>query len=93
MALHGASKHYRVADVKRRHFAETAKKCGVVNMDAIFDETLATVPRALDEVGSALPRGFPEKVYEAIAGGVRKMIERGSTRGSGRCGGWRSGSR
>ncbi|MBN2193899.1 MAG: type II toxin-antitoxin system HipA family toxin [Polyangiaceae bacterium] len=71
MALLGANKHYRVAEIERRHFATTAKRCGLGgDMDAIIDEVVERAPSVIDAVGTGLPEGFPGKVFESITKGL-----------------------
>jgi serine/threonine-protein kinase HipA len=76
MALRGTQKHYRIADIRRRHFDATARLCGLgEGMDALVDEIVERTPGVIDEVGARLPRGFPARVFETIAAGLRKGAE------------------
>lgn len=72
MALHGASKHYRLDEIRRRHFAETARRCQVSTMDAILEEVVARTPGAIDAVAGQLPAGFPARVFAAITENLRR---------------------
>jgi serine/threonine-protein kinase HipA len=78
MAMHGKTKHWRVDEVRRRHFESTARACGVEARRAndLVDDVLARVPSVLDAVGNELPRRFPEKVFDAIARGIRASAAR-----------------
>jgi serine/threonine-protein kinase HipA len=76
MALSGSSNHYRLTAIQRRHFNATARKCGLGrDMEPIILDVLARVPAAIDTVGGALPRGFPQDLFEAIARGLRSASE------------------
>ena len=72
MAVRGTKKHYRIAEIGRRHFEATARSCGLgKGMDAIIDDVVERTPSVIDEVGGRLPRGFPMRVFETISKGVR----------------------
>jgi serine/threonine-protein kinase HipA len=71
MALLGASKHYRVAEVQRRHFNMTAKRCGLgADMEGIIAEVIARTPSVIERVGSKLPPDFPIRVFESVTSGL-----------------------
>jgi len=77
MALPGKNKHYKLAEVQRRHFNSTARLCGYgPDMEQIIGETLANVDGALEDVGNRLPAGFPADVFESIASGMRQSAAR-----------------
>lgn len=72
MALRGTKKHYRIAEVQRRHFNETARRCGLgPDMEPIIADVVTRTPAVIDKVGAALPAGFPEEVFSAITEGLR----------------------
>jgi serine/threonine-protein kinase HipA len=72
MASRGKNKHYRIAEVGRRHFNTTAQACGLgPNMDAIIDEVIAATPLVVEGVGARLPAGFPSEVFESITAGLQ----------------------
>ena len=73
MALYGKSKHYRVADIRRDHFNATAHRCGLGrDMEAIIANTVESVPGVVDRVEADLPPGFPARIFETIANGLRR---------------------
>lgn len=72
MAQRGANTHYKVMDILRRHFVDTAARCGL-SRDAFnntIDEVIARAPNALDEVAGQLPDGFPAQLFDAVRNGV-----------------------
>jgi serine/threonine-protein kinase HipA len=82
MALRGAQKHYRIADIDRRHFNATARLCGLgKDMESIIDDVVEKTPRVIDDVGSRLPKGFPERLFDVITKGAARAAE-GLERGS-----------
>jgi serine/threonine-protein kinase HipA len=73
MALRGKNKHYRLVDIRRPHFTETAKLCGLGgDMGHIIDEVVASTPAIIDKVGAMLPRGFPEALFASVTTGLMK---------------------
>lgn len=77
MALRGKSKHYRVADIHRRHFDETARACGYgEDMKDLVDEMVENAPQVVDDVSAVLPKGFPGHVFDSITKGLRESAEK-----------------
>lgn len=77
MALRGKNTHYRLRDIQRRHFNETAKRCGLgPDMERIIQETIEQTPIVLGKVGNNLPQDFPIDVYEKISEGVKSMVKK-----------------
>jgi len=73
MALHGKSKHYRVADIRRPHFNATAHRCGLgLDMEAIIAATIENTSAVIDRVEAELPPRFPARVFETITSGLRR---------------------
>ncbi len=71
MALRGTSKHYRIAEIQRRHFNATARACGLAaDMESIIGEVLGSTDAVIDSVGAALPKGFPAALFDAITTGL-----------------------
>lgn len=71
MALHAKNVHYRLNEVRVRHWHRLAKACGV---DGVWEKMLQLVDdidRALDAVESRLPAGFPEHIWAAVSSGAR----------------------
>lgn len=72
MSLRDKAKHYRVEEMRRRHFNATARACGLGrDMESIIDEVVAKTPRAIDAVAASLPRGFPTGLFECVTSGLR----------------------
>jgi serine/threonine-protein kinase HipA len=73
MALRGKNKHYRIAQIRRAHFNATARACGLgQDMNDIIDAVVESTPRAIDQVGNALPKGFPASLFEFITAGLTR---------------------
>lgn len=80
MAIIGKNKHYRIADIQRRHFNSTAVKCFLRNdAEDIIERILQRTPGAIDAVAKRLPAGFPDQVANAVFDGLSKSAEHLST--------------
>ncbi len=76
MALHGTNKHYKLAEIERRHFNATAQRCGLgTNMEPIIADVIDKTPSVIESVGAKLPRGFPEDVFDSVTTGLRKAAK------------------
>ena len=72
MAVQSRSAHYKLNDIRVRHWQNLAKTSGV---DGLWEQMLALVQRidpALDRVEGQLPAAFPALVWERIRTGTRK---------------------
>lgn len=77
MALHGKNVHYRLKDIQRRHFGETARRCGLGgDRETVIDATVARVRPVLDEVAGRLPKDFPEDLFSTISQGMLASAEK-----------------
>jgi serine/threonine-protein kinase HipA len=85
MAVRGTRKHYRLDEIRRHHFNETARLCGLGrDMNEIIDEVVEATPTAIDQVGARLPKGFPARLFDTITKGLRDSANQlGATRRSG----------
>ena len=72
MALHSKSVHYRLKEVRVRHWQKLARESGV---DGTWGKMLLLVEgidHALETVQANLPAGFPEHIWSAISHGARR---------------------
>ncbi len=79
MALEGESRHhYRWNTIQRRHWIETARRCGMQSdeMEQIISKVVDRVPSVVAAVGEHIPRGFPSTVADAILDGLIKAARR-----------------
>jgi serine/threonine-protein kinase HipA len=73
IAVRGTRKHYRLAEIERRHFNATARQCGFgADMEDIMTDVVARTPGVIATVEQRLPRRFPAEVFESVTGGLRK---------------------
>jgi serine/threonine-protein kinase HipA len=86
MGLRLKNMHYRLREIRARHYRELAERSGVPaawdRMQALID----AVPRSLAAVETRLAPGFPGKLWEQIASGVLSQAGkfRNESVGSGR---------
>ena len=71
MALRGRNKHYRMAEIRRRHFNQTAAQIGIgTDAEPLIEELLARVPDVVAAAQRGLPRNFPQDVLDKILSGL-----------------------
>lgn len=76
MALQGKSKHYKCAEIMRRHFNETARGIGYArDMEPLIEEVLTQVEPAIGAVESSLPDGLDATVVESIFKGLHASAQ------------------
>jgi serine/threonine-protein kinase HipA len=75
--MRGTTKHYRVAEIARRHFNMTAKQCGLGrDMEPIVADVLARTPAVIESVGTRLPKAFPEGLFASVSAGLKAAAEK-----------------
>jgi len=73
MSLKAKNKHYRIAEIERRHFNLVAHRCGLgADMESIIAEVIDATPSVIERVAAGLPKAFPSKLFDAITKGLRK---------------------
>lgn len=73
MSLRGRNVHYRMHEIQRRHFVETARLCGFGgNMEQLIDSLVARTPTVIADLGARLPAGFPGRVFETVTQGLAR---------------------
>ena len=74
----GSSRHYRLDEIKGRHFIQTTERAGLPG--ALASEVLAEVANAADAaittVEKQLPRDFPGYIHDAVKAGLMQRLER-----------------
>ena len=78
MAVSGKNRHYRWNSITRRHWLDTAKKCGYPEdeMNQIIEKCCDMAQGCIDKVGAALSPRFPEQISSAIFSGIHRARER-----------------
>ncbi len=77
----GDSRHYRVDEIRGRHFIQMAMRAGLSRRIAeeTLDAVATTTEAAFDLVEAKLPTGFPRKIHTSIkAGTLQRMKQMGA---------------
>ncbi|MGY8526833.1 type II toxin-antitoxin system HipA family toxin [Paracidovorax citrulli] len=84
MAVRSRNSHYRMREIRRRHWLALAQRHGVLTHDGrpgddLIDSVLQRVPRVVQTVRNRLPKSFPESLASSILDGMaeeaRKLAE------------------
>ena len=73
LAVRATNAHWKLKDIRPRHWSAVAKQAGLGDADALIHEILALVPSALSSVGKLLPRKFPAHVSDKIFAGIEQQ--------------------
>ena len=77
MAVTGTNRHRRLMRIRRRHWNDTARACGIAEgAEPWIGELLERVDPAIQAVQSRLPRDFPDHVATSIFAGLREAATR-----------------
>ena len=73
----GTNRHYRIDEIQRRHFVQTALAAGLSKaaIAMALEEVVDTVPKALGTVENALPNDFPTAVSVSVTRGVKQRLD------------------
>jgi serine/threonine-protein kinase HipA len=76
MAVRSKNPHWKLSDIKARHWIETAKRCGIADMEAIIADVVSRTPPIIERVQATLANGFPSQIADTILDSVRASSER-----------------
>ena len=77
MSIRGKNKHYLMKDIQRRHFNQLAARCGLgETAEPLITEILATTPKVIASIQTAIPRGFPQHVLDSVLKGLNASAKR-----------------
>lgn len=77
MAVEGRNRHYHWHGILRRHWNETARRCGFArDAQNLIEDILSKTPQVIKEAQSRLPRNFPSKVAQPILEGLKGAAAR-----------------
>jgi len=73
----GDSRHYRLDEIKGRHFVQTTERAGLPGSLAkdVLEEVAKAADAAITSVETQLPRGFPEYIHSAVKAGLADRIK------------------
>jgi serine/threonine-protein kinase HipA len=76
MAMRAKNAHYRLEAIQPRHWHQLAMKHGGPAVWEAMQALVERVEPALAAVETRLPKGFPGRIWEAIASGIRAEARR-----------------
>lgn len=77
MALRSQNAHYRMAEIRRRHWNAAAKANALgTDFERVIQHVIDVTPSVLDFVAARIPAGFPEEVRDHIFEGIRTQLHR-----------------
>jgi serine/threonine-protein kinase HipA len=72
MAVRSKNAHWKLSDIRPRHWDAVAKQAGLSDADRILHELAQQAPRVVTQVASHIPPGFPAQVSDTILRGLEK---------------------
>jgi serine/threonine-protein kinase HipA len=73
MAVRGKRKHYRLSEIRRRHFNDAARACGFGrDMEDLISKMIEGTPGVIERVRAELSSDFPEHVFDTITNGLAR---------------------
>lgn len=77
MAVEGKNRHYHWAGIVRRHWNETARRCGLGrDAEGLINDLVSRTPDVIKAVERRVPDKFPRKVADPILKGLRDASSR-----------------
>jgi serine/threonine-protein kinase HipA len=73
----GDSRHYRLDEIKGRHFVQTTERSGLPGSLAreVLEEVAQAADGAIQSVEKQLPRGFPDYIHESVKAGLSVRLK------------------
>ena len=75
IALRAKTKHYKLGEIRVRHWQALAQSCGAPNVWPKMQGMVRRVDAALAQVQTQLPADFPPRVWDAVQAGIRKHAQ------------------
>ena len=72
MALRAKNTHYKLRDVRARHWLDLAERCGSNDLWTRMLQLAQGAEAALARVHAQLPQDFPPAIWEAVRAGVQR---------------------
>jgi serine/threonine-protein kinase HipA len=72
MALQSKNTHYKLRELRARHWLRLAQRCGGEDVWEQMLEMAPSVNAALERVRARLPIAFPPRVWEAVEAGMKR---------------------
>ena len=74
----GESRHYRIDEIKGRHFIQTVERAGLPGSLAksALEEVATAAESAMKRIEKELPSGFPRKIHASVKTAVLSSLQR-----------------
>jgi serine/threonine-protein kinase HipA len=77
MALHATNTHYKISEIRRKHWNEAAKDNAIgADFEGVIQTIIDKTPAVISQVEGLLGADFPAEVADRIFSGVREQVER-----------------
>ncbi len=81
MAVRSRNPHWKMRDVRRRHWLELGRRYGIVTVDgrdaeSVLDDLALRTPEVIRTVRARLPETFPHALADAILGGLQSAADK-----------------
>ena len=76
MAVRSKNAHWKLADIKRRHWEHLGRTSGLGDDGTWIDQIVDTTPSVIEHVRDLIPAGFPGAVADAILTGMGQQLAR-----------------
>jgi len=73
----GDNRHYRIDEIKGRHFIQSAERAGLPGSLAseVLTEVSQAAEAAIAAVEKQLPRGFPKGLHRSVKAGLTARLK------------------
>ena len=73
----GDSRHYKIEEIRGRHFMQTAERAGLpgVLADGVLHEVAQAAEGAIQKVEAELPAGFPMEIHKSVAKALKSRLK------------------
>lgn len=76
MAVRGRNAHWKLGEIRPRHWDAVAKLAGLGDSTRLLAEIVASAPGAIRSIEAMLPASFPANIRDPILGGLRSSVRR-----------------
>ena len=72
MAVHSKSAHWKLSEIKARHWDPVTRAVGLGSATPLLQEIATQTPHAIENVSRQIPKKFPAVVQDKIFDGLKK---------------------
>lgn len=77
MAVHSKNIHYRMVDIRRRHWNTVARENALgMDFERVIQHFVEVTPAVIDTVAAEIPAGFPEEIRDRVFDGMLAQLRR-----------------